>query len=114
MSLPVVEHLGHVPSAGPWLAELPQLIEQVREVFGLRLSAPLHGGSCSWVAPAELPDGTPVILKIGWPHREMYGEPTALRLWEGRGAVRLLAHDPGRHALVLERCEPGEQLGTSA
>jgi streptomycin 6-kinase len=110
MSLPVVEQLGRMPSAGPWLAELPQLIEQVRKAFGLRFGAPLHGGSCSWVAPAELPDGTRVIVKIAWPHREMYGEPAALRLWRGRGAVRLLAHDPQRHALILQRCEPGQPL----
>jgi streptomycin 6-kinase len=113
MSLPVVEHLGRTPSAGPWLAELPQLVEQVREAFGLRLSAPLHGGSCSWVAPAELADGTRVIVKIAWPHREMYGEAAALRLWDGRGAVRLLAHDPQRHALILQRCEPGQPLSNA-
>jgi streptomycin 6-kinase len=110
VSLPVVEQLGRVPSAGPWLAGLPQLVEQVRKEFGLRLAAPLHGGSCSWVAPAELADGTRVIVKIAWPHREMYGEPAALRLWDGRGAVRLLAHDPQRHALILQRCEPGQPL----
>jgi streptomycin 6-kinase len=109
-SLPVVEHLGQMPSAEPWLTELPQLIEQVREAFGLRLAAALHGGSCSWVAPAELADGTRVIVKIAWPHREMYGEPAALWLWDGRGAVRLLAHDRQRHALILQRCEPGQPL----
>lgn len=109
-SLPVVEQLGRMPSARPWLAELPQLIEQVREAFGLRYAAPLHAGSCSWVAPAELPDGTRVIVKIAWPHREMYGEPAALRLRGGRGAARLLAHDPQRHALILQRCEPGQPL----
>jgi streptomycin 6-kinase len=53
-------------------------------------------------------------VKIGWPHREMYGEPAALRWWGGHGAVRLFAHDPQRHALLLERCEPGDQLATSA
>jgi hypothetical protein len=112
-TLPVVGQLGRVEAARPWLAELPSLVAQVREAFGVRLSPPLHGGSCSWVAPAELPDGTPVIVKIGWPHREMYGEPAALRAWNGRGAVRLLAHDPRRHALLLERCEPGRQLVSS-
>ena len=113
-TLPVVTGLARIESARAWLTELPSLIEQVREAFDLRLSAPLHGGSCSWVAPTELPDGTPAILKIGWPHREMYGEPIALRQWDGRGAVRLLAHDPGRHALLLERCVPGQQLATAA
>jgi streptomycin 6-kinase len=110
----VVAQLAGVESARPWLARLPALIGEVREAFGLRLSAPLHAGSCSWVAPAELADGTPVILKIGWPHREMLGEPAALRHWDGRGAVRLLAHDPHRHALLLERCEAGTPLVTAA
>ena len=112
-TLPVVAELGRIESGRLWLARLPSLIEQVRDEFGLRLSAPLHGGSCSWVAPARLPDGTAVVVKIGWPHREMYGEPAALRLWDGRGAVRLLGHDPGRHALLLERCEPGQPLASS-
>lgn len=109
-SLPVLRHLRGVAAAQRWLADLPSLVGEVREVFDVRLSAPLHGGSCSWVAPAELPDGTRVIVKIGWPHREMYAEPAALRRWNGVGAVRLLAHDPHRHALLLQRCEPGRQL----
>ena len=112
--LPVVEQLTPMEPARQWLAELPSLVVGVCDEFGLRLSPPLHAGSCSWVAPAELPDGRSVIVKIGWPHREMYGEPAALRLWDGHGAVRLLGHDAQRHALLLERCEPGDQLATSA
>lgn len=112
-TLPVVTQLGQIDAARPWLDRLPSLVEEVRDSFGLSLAEPLHAGSCSWVAPARLRDGTRVIVKIGWPHREMLGEPTALRLWNGRGAVRLLAHDPLRHALLLERCEPGQPLATS-
>jgi streptomycin 6-kinase len=112
-TLPVVTTLGKIDGAGTWLRQLPSLIEEVRAEFGLALSSPLHGGSCSWVAPVELPDGTAAILKIGWPHREMYSEPTALRAWDGHGAVRLLAHDPGRHALLLQRCRPGDELAAS-
>jgi streptomycin 6-kinase len=112
-TLPVVRQLGRIDSGRRWLTELPSLVEQVAAAFELRLSAPLHAGSCSWVAPAELPDGTRAVVKIGWPHREMYGEPAALRSWNGQGAVRLLAHDPARHALLLERCEPGLPLAES-
>ncbi|MEV4621051.1 aminoglycoside phosphotransferase family protein [Asanoa sp. NPDC049573] len=112
-TLPVVRQLGQLDDGRRWLAELPSLVEQVRTAFGLRLSPPLPAGSCSWVAPAALPDGTGAIVKIGWPHREMYGEPAALRAWDGRGAVRLLAHDPVRHALLLERCDPGLPLADS-
>ena len=39
-------------------------------------------------------------------------EAEALRFWDGHGAVRLLAHDPERKALLLERCVPGTPLGT--
>lgn len=112
-TLPVVTQLGRVDAARSWLDRLPSLIEEVRDELGLVPAEPLHGGSCSWVAPAERGDGTQVIVKISWPHREMLGEPIALRLWDGRGAVRLLAHDPVRHVLVLERCEPGRPLATS-
>ncbi len=108
--LPVVRDLSRNAEARRWLAGLPALIDEVRDGFGLVLGDPLYGGSCSWVAPATLADGTPVIVKIAWPHREMYAEPAALRLWDGHGAVRLLRHDRRRHALVLERCLPGEQL----
>jgi len=108
--LPVLTGLGGVAAAQEWLRELPDLIDEVRDEWRLTLSAPLHGGSCSWVAPTTLADGTNAIVKIGWPHREMYGEPLALRAWAGRSAVRLLEHDPDRHALLLERCEPGTPL----
>jgi streptomycin 6-kinase len=37
-------------------------------------------------------------------------EAEALRFWDGRGAVQLLAHDPDHRALLLERCRPGTQL----
>ncbi|WP_412753734.1 aminoglycoside phosphotransferase family protein [Krasilnikovia sp. M28-CT-15] len=110
-TLPVGTTLGRIAAARPWLAALPTLIVQVRERFGVRLGPPWHAGSCSWVAPAELSDGTPAVVKIGWPHREMYGEPVALRHWAGRGAVELLAHDPDRHALLLQRGMPGTALG---
>jgi streptomycin 6-kinase len=110
--LPVVRELSRNADARPWLERLPGLVDEVRDAFDLTLGPPLYGGSCSWVAPATLPDGTAVIVKIGWPHPEMEGEPDALRHWAGRGAVRLLGHDPDRHALVLERCDPGDPLGT--
>ena len=41
-------------------------------------------------------------------------ETEALRVWNGIGAVRLLAHAPARHALLLERCVPGTHLAATA
>ena len=51
------------------------------------------------------------VLKLNAPsHFEADHEADALACWEGRGAVRLLARDDERRALLLERCVPGGTL----
>ena len=52
-----------------------------------------------------------MVLKIQWPHRESEHETAALELWNGDGAIRLVARDEPRDALLLERCRPGTPLG---
>jgi streptomycin 6-kinase len=66
--------------------------------------------SYNYVAPAVDVGGTPVVLKVGFPTRELTTEIEALRLFDGRGAVRLLEADTERGALLLERLEPGTPL----
>ena len=112
-SLPCVTEMGRHRSGREWLARLPRMIEELRGTWGLRLGPPFHGGSCSWVAPAWREDGTAAVLKVTWPHREAAGEAAALRLWDGRGAVRVHEHDAERYALLLERCDPGTELARS-
>jgi len=110
-TLPVVANILEQGEEGrAWLAKLPSAVEQLRELWQLRLGAPIHGGSCSWVAPVWLPDGASAILKVAWPHREAAGEAEALKIWDGRGAVKVLRDDPSRCALLIERCEPGDPL----
>ncbi|GAA2095799.1 aminoglycoside phosphotransferase family protein [Streptomyces albiaxialis] len=112
-TLPVMTEMRRTESGREWLAGLPALVERMREQWELRLGAPYHGGSSSWVAPVERADGSPAVLKVTWPHREAVPEGPTLRLWDGRGAVRVHAHDPEHYALLLERCEPGTELGRS-
>jgi streptomycin 6-kinase len=50
------------------------------------------------------------VLKLNFPHEESVREPDALAHWAGDGAVRLLARDDARRALLIERAEPGTQL----
>jgi streptomycin 6-kinase len=64
------------------------------------------------VLPATRPDGTRAVLKIQYPHRESAHEAAALAHWGGDGAVRLLDRYPDAHALLIERCEPGQPLST--
>ena len=60
--------------------------------------------------PVTRDDGSAAVLKIQFPDRESEHEAAALELFDGDGAVRLLAHDPGRRALLLERADPGTPL----
>jgi streptomycin 6-kinase len=56
-----------------------------------------------------LPAGD-LVLKVSEPEEEAKHEPDALRAWDGHGAVRLIAYDGERHAMLLERCVPGTTL----
>jgi streptomycin 6-kinase len=82
--------------------------------WDLRLGDPYPPGAAGYVVRAELPDGTPAVLKLQQTHREDEQEADALECWGGDGAVRLLLRDDERHALLLERCEPGTPLSQCA
>ena len=53
------------------------------------------------------------VLKLNFPHEESAREPDALDHWAGDGAVRLLARDDPRRALLIERARPGTPLWES-
>ena len=95
---------------GVWLERVPELVHECVERWDLRLGEPYVAGAAGYTTRAELPDGTQAVLKVGYPHRESEHVAEALEFHDGAGAVRLLAHDPDRHALLLERCEPGTQI----
>jgi streptomycin 6-kinase len=101
-----------VPTHPEWLERLPELIERAREEWSLTLGDPYAQGAGGYTAPAELPDGTRVVLKLVYPHRESEHEADALELWDGDGAVRLLARDESGFAMLIERCEPATQLAS--
>jgi streptomycin 6-kinase len=95
---------------GEWRDRAPALAQECAELWSLRLAEPYEHGYVSLTLRADLPDGTPAVLKIGFPHSEAQREPDALLHYDGHGAVRLLAHDRERSALLLERAEPGTPL----
>jgi len=89
---------------------VPDLVWDVVERWELTVGEEYAAGAAGRAFRAELSDGTPAVLKWQHPHRESEQEADALECWEGEGAVRLLARDDERHALLLERCEPGTFL----
>ena len=97
-------------SGRAWLERLPRLVQECVEEWSLELGDPFPYAHASLALPARLPDGSDAVLKVCLPHRESEHEAAALVRWDGDGAVRLLAHDPLRDALLLERCHPGTHL----
>jgi streptomycin 6-kinase len=90
-----------------WLDRLPALIADIAGDWGLELGQP-YDLSFNWVVPARCSDGVEAVLKLGPPEPgHLPAEATALAAYEGHGAVRLLAHDDARGALLLERAVPG-------
>lgn len=100
------------PDGQTWLAELPARVAAALERWELARDTghPLRWGFTALVLPVLLPDGGPAMLKVGWPHPEADHEHLALRLWQGRGAVRLLAAEPADTAYLLERLDPTRDL----
>lgn len=107
---PGLEWLAASDDGRAWLDQLPSLIEGCAERWSLKIGEPFPYASASLAMPVTLPDGSDAVLKLQYPHRESAYEADALRVWDGDGAVLLLAHDSERHALLLERCRPGTPL----
>jgi streptomycin 6-kinase len=102
--------IGESASGRAWLELLPGLLDEVAARWRLRLGEAFADASASLTLRALRLDGDAVALKLQYPHREAEREAEALAAWAGNGAVGLLAHDPDRHALLLELCEPGRPL----
>ncbi|MDE0007405.1 MAG: phosphotransferase [Gammaproteobacteria bacterium] len=83
---------------------MPDLVRELEQLWGVEAGGSLAGGSESLVAEATRADGTEAVLKVGLPgSADLNAEATVYRLASGRGYAKLLAHDPERNALLLER-----------
>lgn len=92
-----------------WLLDLPSLLNEATCKWDLTIGEPMLL-SYNYVCAAKRADGTDVVLKIGVPNREFISELTALRHFNGDGAVRVLEADAEKYMFVLERLKPGEML----
>ncbi|MEU1641607.1 aminoglycoside phosphotransferase family protein [Micromonospora zamorensis] len=98
------------PAGRTWLGTLPTWLAECTERWSLRLGPPFRYAYASLALPADLPDGTAAVLKLQYPDEDSRHEADALAQWNGDGAIRLLAHDPERRVLLVERCQPGTPL----
>jgi streptomycin 6-kinase len=94
-----------------YLDELPELISKAARRWNLTVGEPFLL-SYNYVCAATRADGTPAVLKIGVPNRELISEISALKVYAGMGACHLLESAGDEGMLLLERLLPGVMLST--
>lgn len=93
-----------------WVRALPAVAAALREEWDLRPDGAVRTGEAGVVAPVRRADGTPAALKLQMPSVQTRAADLALTYWNGRGMVRLLASDPDRGAMLLERLHGDRSL----
>lgn len=100
----------HGEAGRRWLLSLPALLSESCARWSLKLDQPFENLSYNLVIPGSMSGGAEIVLKLGVPCTELTTEAAALKLFDGKGAVRLLDHDAPRGILLLERVTPGTPL----
>lgn len=106
----LVTRYSRTPMGRAWLASLPERLERALCRWELDPdpdAGPWSGFGALVVAVRR--GGEPLVLKLAYPNEETASEAVALRLWSGRGAVRLITDD-GDGSLLLERLDAGRRL----
>lgn len=93
-----------------WLGRLPDGVASLYDDWELVPEGPCWWGYCAIALPVRRADDSPAVLKVSWPGPDQAPEAPTLRAWAGDGAVRLLDHDQGRWALLLERLDEKRDL----
>jgi len=109
-SLAVVQGKYNGAAGRVWIAALPRIAESYLDRWDLTLDGPSRSGMAALVLPVRCADGSPAVLKLQRRDGESEGEGSALRAWDGSGAVRLLAEDPVMATLLLERLDGDRSL----
>ncbi|MFL6374707.1 MAG: aminoglycoside phosphotransferase family protein [Pyrinomonadaceae bacterium] len=95
-----------------WLEKLPSVVEEIEEQWAISVNEPYVNGEYNFVARAETHGAVQCVVKVVPPRsdRDHFSEAKYLSVSDGNGAVRLLAHDRERMAMLIERANPGETL----
>ncbi|MBT0773454.1 hypothetical protein KIH74_31195 [Kineosporia sp. J2-2] len=98
------------PAAARWLREYPAVVEGLLRRWELRPTGRRQAGQVGVVHQVVDAANTTLALKLGWPDRWSRHEVRGLLAWEGNGAVRVLRHDPGSGAFLMEWLRPDTDL----
>lgn len=103
LPLPVRQKVLHGgEAAARWVADLPRVVAELEEAWGITTGETLEGGSAAYVARVRTRGGEEAVLKIALPSEDVGAQIRTLAEADGRGYVRLLASDVARRAMLQE------------
>ncbi|HEX5856603.1 MAG TPA: aminoglycoside phosphotransferase family protein [Microbacterium sp.] len=94
----------HDAAGRGWLDTLPDRVEEQCRRWTLALDGAVMHGSNALVVPVRR-DREALVLRLEPPGDDTEQHAAALRLWDGRGTVRLDAVDEDAGAMLLERVD---------
>jgi streptomycin 6-kinase len=97
-------------SGRAWISAVPALAARCIDHWQLQVDGESTFGAVALIIPVARRDGSKAVLKLQPVDDETAGEPAALQAWAGRGAVRLLGHQAGSGAMLLERLDASQDL----
>jgi streptomycin 6-kinase len=97
-------------SGRAWISALPALAAMCIDHWQLQIDGESAFGAVALIIPVARRDGSKAVLKLQPVDDETSGEPAALQAWAGRGAVRLVEHEAGSGAMLLERLDAARDL----
>jgi streptomycin 6-kinase len=106
--------LGRYRTKADWDATAAELVQTMLSRWHLTAGEPYVGGEAASVLRVTTADGTPAVLKVGFPHFEGVWEAVALETWGAGLAPAVLRQDAWTWSLLLERIEPGIPLSRAA
>jgi len=102
--------LVHGDAGKQWWQRLPQFLENLARTHGLTLLPLFEHLSFNYVLPVLGSKGEEWVLKVSVPHDEFSREIDALKHFNGRGSVRLIAANSEEGWMLMERLLPGTRL----
>lgn len=95
-----------------WLDEIPRIVAEFEKKWSIKVGAHFNL-SYNYVAEATQEDGTPVVIKIGFPKdKEFISELETLPLFNSKGMVKQFKQDKNQAVMLLESIKPGISVAT--
>jgi hypothetical protein len=93
-----------------WFAELPDVLEELADRWGVERGTPIQRGSMAFVIRCQTGDGRAAVLKVSPDRAWLAHEAAALARWRTPHVPAVLCVDESVGALMIEAIEPRTPL----